>query len=132
MTYLIIYCLNCIRCDGNSTSKPGLIKVDVCVITNQRLHNSLYLSLTQEQDSIIVLLQICKYFFLGWRTFGEGSHLFFPGFDKSRVISCYIVFQWHGRKCGLRIADCGLRIADCGKNTAKYHVHNFILTKFQH
>ena len=34
--------------------------------------------------------------------------------------------------CGLRIADCGLRIADCGKNKAKYHVHNFILTKFQH
>ena len=24
LTYLIIYCLNCIRCDGNSTSKPGL------------------------------------------------------------------------------------------------------------
>ena len=31
----------------------------------------------------------------------------------------------------LRIADCGLRTADCGKNKAKYHVHNFILTKFQ-
>ena len=36
--------------------------------------------------------------------------------------------------CGLRIAieDCGLRIVDCGKNKAKYHVHNFILTTFQH
>ena len=33
--------------------------------------------------------------------------------------------------CGLRTADCGLRIADCGINKAKYHVHNFILTKFQ-
>ena len=24
LTYLIIFCLNCIRCDGNSKSKPGL------------------------------------------------------------------------------------------------------------
>ena len=49
--------------------------------------------------------------------------------------------RWHGRKCGLRIADCGLRTTDCGLRTADCGVrraektecggvHNFILTNF--
>ena len=31
MTYLIINCLNCIRCDGNSTSKTGLTRPNICM-----------------------------------------------------------------------------------------------------